>query len=41
VINHLSHTRKNRVIDLYPIDNALNRILEDGDSWKTHSVDSR
>ena len=29
--NHPSHTRKNRVIDLYLIDKAITRISENGD----------
>jgi hypothetical protein len=39
--NHPSHTRKNRVIDLYLNDKAISRISEIGDGWKTHSVNSR
>jgi|RhiMethySRZTD1v2_1073278.scaffolds.fasta_scaffold00278_45 hypothetical protein len=39
--NHPSHTRNNRVIDLYLIDNAISSISENGDGWKTNSVNSR
>jgi hypothetical protein len=39
--HHPSHTRNNRVIDLYLIDNAISSISENGNGRKKNSVNSR